>query len=98
MPMSREVTAEIFAQGLVKMGLSESHGAAKAGNKLPVTRAARPRRASGQGRLGQQAPLSRDMTWSISQGAERSTWLSSANGGKARGQEATSRQEHQGCL
>ena len=53
MPMSREVTAEIFAPGLVKMGLSESHRAAKAGNELPITQAAQPRQAGGQRRPGQ---------------------------------------------
>lgn len=39
MPMSKEVTAEIFAPGLVKVGLSKSHGAAKARNGLPITQA-----------------------------------------------------------
>lgn len=50
MPMSREVRAGIFAPGLVKMGLSESHGAAKA------------KSAGGLGRSGRQVPLPRDIT------------------------------------
>lgn len=72
------------------MGFSESYGAAKARSGLPITQAAQPWPAGGWGRPGQQAPLPQDMTWRVSQGAERSTWLNSVAGGKVHGHEATS--------
>lgn len=80
----------IFASGLVKIGLSESQRAAKASSGLPITQAALPRRTGGWGRPGQQAPLPWDMTWRVSQGTEKSTWLNSVVKGKAHGPEATS--------
>lgn len=92
-PTSQEVTAEISAPGPGKMDLSESPRAAKAGNGLSTnTNLPSPGRpmCRGDGGPGQQAPMAQDMTWRVSQGAGRSTWLNSVTGSKAHGHEATS--------
>lgn len=96
-PMSGEVTAEIFPLDPGKLDLSESPGAAKAGNGLSInTNLPNPGRlvCVGEGRPEQQAPIAQDMTWRVSQGAGRSTWLNSVTGSKAHGHKATSLHEH----
>lgn len=72
------------------MGLSKSSGAAKARSGLLKHKLSNPGELVGGGRAGQRAPLPQDMTWRVSQGTERSTWLNFVAGGMAQGHEATS--------